>query len=132
LLLAVAIAVSIIHYLDNLAHYADYPEPTSGPAPSATVIGLSWFVFTAFAVLAFELFRRGRVAAGAAALAVYSLSGLVGLGHYTVPGASAMPWWRHAHIVADIACGVAVLAFAVWAVRRSRTEEATAVPRSSA
>ena len=117
-LLAVAIAVSVVHYADNFLNFDDFPEPTSGPAPSATVIGVSWFVFTAFGLGALVLFRRGQVAAAAGALAFYSLSGLVGLGHYTVPGAIAMPWWRHAHIAADIVCGIAVLAFAVWAVRR--------------
>jgi hypothetical protein len=47
-----------------------------------------------------------------------------------------MPWWRHAHIVADIACGFAVLAFAAWAVRRSRAaargEQPVAAPGSRA
>lgn len=114
----VAIAVSAVHYTDNVVNFEDYPEPTSGPAPSSTVIALSWFAFTAAGLAGLALFRRGRVAAAAAALAAYSVSGLIGVGHYTVPGASAMPWWRHAHVAADIACGVAVLAFAVWAVRR--------------
>ena len=35
-LLAVAIAVSVVHYADNVAKFADYPEPESGPAPSRT------------------------------------------------------------------------------------------------
>ncbi len=119
-LLAVAIAVSVVHYTDNVLNFEDYPQPTSGPAPSATVIAVAWFVFTAAALAAFALFRRGHLAAAAAALAVYSLSGLVGAGHYTVPGAGTMPWWRHTHIVADIVCGIAVLAFAVWTARQLR------------
>jgi hypothetical protein len=119
-LLAVAVLVSIVHYADNVANFADYPEPTSGPAPSQGVIAASWFLFTAFGAAGLFLFARRRVAPAAASLAVYSLSGLVGLGHYTVPGATDMPWWRQLHVGADIACGVAVLAFAVWAVRRDR------------
>ena len=47
-LLAVAVLVSIVHYVDNFANYADYPEPTSGPVPSRGLVGVSWFVFTAF------------------------------------------------------------------------------------
>lgn len=82
------------------------------------MIAVSWFVFTAAGVAALLLFRRGHVAAAAGALAFYSVSGLVGFGHYTVAGAFGMPWWRQAHIAADILCGIAVLAFAVWAVRR--------------
>lgn len=116
--LGVAFLVSIVHYADNFANYADYPQPTSGSAPSQDTVGISWFVFTAFGVAGLLLFLRGQVAAAAAGLALYSVSGLVGLGHYTVPGALDMPWWRQVHIVADIACGIAVFAFAVWVVWR--------------
>ena len=62
-------------------------------------------------------YRRGRIRTGAGLLAVYSLSGLVGLGHYSAPGMSELAWWRHVHIWVDIVCGVAVLAFAVWSAR---------------
>lgn len=119
-LLAVAVLVSIVHYVDNVANYADYPEPTSGPTPSRVLIGVSWFVFTAFGAAGLVLFMRRRIASAAACLAVYSISGLVGLGHYTVAGATDMPWWRQLHVVADIACGIAILAFAVWALYHHR------------
>jgi hypothetical protein len=116
-LLAVAVLVSVVHYVDNVANFSDYPDPESGPAPSRTVIGVSWFVFTAFGLAGYRAFRDGRVRAAALCLGVYSISGLVGLGHYTVPGAFDMPWWRQAHIAADIACGIVILVFAVRAVR---------------
>lgn len=119
-LLSVAVLVSIVHYSDNVANYADYPEPTSGPVPSPELIAVSWFVLTAFGAAGLLLLARGRVPAALACLAVYATSGLVGLGHYTVAGATDMPWWRQLHVVADIACGIAVMAFAVWALRRHR------------
>ncbi len=116
-LLIAAVAVSVVHYADNYLNYDDYPQPTSGPAPSRTLIGLAWFAFTAIGIAAYLAFRDRRERIGAALLAVYSGSGLVGIGHYTVD-MGGQPWWRHAHIVADIACGVALLAFAAWAARR--------------
>jgi len=64
--------------------------------------------------------RWGRVPelrSAAICLAVYSGSGLVGIGHYTVPGTSEFPWWRHAHVIADIVLGLAVLAIALRLVR---------------
>jgi len=125
-LLALAVLVSIVHYADNVANFSDFPEPTSGPAPSRAFIGVSWFVFTAFGAAGLLLFARARIAPAAACLAIYSISGLVGFGHYTVPGAFDMPWWRQLHIVADIACGIAIFAFAVWAVRRHRAQAAAA------
>ena len=118
-LLALAILVSIVHYADNYANYADYPQPTSGPAPSQATVGLSWFVFTAFGLAGLALYSHGTPGAAAICLGVYSISGLIGIGHYTVPGATDMPWWRQGHVVADILCGIAMFAFAIWAARRA-------------
>ena len=116
-LLAVAVTVSVVHYVDNVLNYDDYPQPTSGTGPSRTLIAISWFGFTTFALGAYLLFLRGRVLPAAICLAIYAGSGLVGLGHYTVDGATEMVWWRQAHVIADILCGIAVLAFAVWLAR---------------
>ena len=119
-LMGVAVGVSVVHYVDNTVNYADYPQAESGTtlaavSPSQTVVAAGWFIFTAFGVLGVWLFIRGRVAAAAVAIAVYSGSGLVGFAHYAVPGATGMVWWRQAHVVADIICGVLLFAFALWA-----------------
>lgn len=118
-LLGLAFVVSVVHYADNYFNYADYPQPGPDdlPAPSDTVIGAAWFVFTASGLLGLWWWFRGRIVPAAFALVGYSVSGLVGIGHYTVPGATDMPWWRQAHVALDIACGIAIVAFAVWAVR---------------
>jgi hypothetical protein len=71
-------------------------------------------------VAGYVLYRRGETRRGSALLAVYSISGLIGLGHYSAPGMSHLAWWRHVHIWVDILCGVAVLTFAVWSVRETR------------
>jgi hypothetical protein len=119
-LLTVAILVSIVHYVDNTVNYADYPQPTSGPAPARARVGASGVVFTAFGIAGYVLLTRARATAAALCLAVYSGSGLVGFGHYTVRGATDMVWWRQAHIVADILCGIAMIVFAFWLVRYAR------------
>jgi hypothetical protein len=117
-LLGVAFVVSVVHYVDNYVNYDDYPQPGPDdlPAPSATLIALAWFVFTASGALGVWLWLRGRTVPAALALTGYAVSGLIGIGHYLVPGATDMPWWRQAHVVVDIGCGVAVFGFAVWAV----------------
>ena len=129
-LLGVAFVVSVVHYTDNYVNYDDYPQPGPDdlPAPSATVIGAAWFVFTGLGILGLWLWFRGRITAAAVALTGYSVSGLIGLGHYTVPGATDMVWWRQTHVVVDIGCGVAILGFALWAalrLPRSAPDEAT-------
>ena len=128
-LLTVAFAVSVVHYTDNYVNYADYPQPTSGPSPSRGLVGASWFLFTAFGVAGLVSYLRGNAVAAAACLAVYSASGLVGLGHYTVDGATDMPWWRQAHVIADIVCGILVFAFAWRTWRATTTRPRAAAPR---
>jgi hypothetical protein len=124
-LMTVAFAVSVVHYIDNTVNYADYPQSEPGsvlPKPSQTVIGSAWFVFTAFGALGLWWFVRGRITAAAVAIAVYSGSGLVGFGHYSVPGATDMVWWRQVHVVADIICGLLLFGFALWSVFALREE----------
>ncbi len=124
-LLSVAFAVSVVHYIDNTVNYADYPQAEPGsalPNPSQALVGAGWFIFTAFGVLGLWLFVRGRVMAAAIAIAVYSGSGLVGFGHYAVPGATDMVWWRQTHVIADIICGLLLFAFALWSAVALREE----------
>ena len=127
-LMAVAFAVSVVHYIDNTVNYADYPqlEPGSSlPNPSVQVVAGAWFFFTAFGALGLWWFARGRIAAAAVAIAVYSGSGLVGFGHYAVPGATDMVWWRQTHVVADIICGLLLFAFALWSAIALRERPTT-------
>ena len=121
-LLAVTLLVSVVHYLDNYLNYDAYPQPSTDsslPAPSAETVGLAWFVFTAFGALGLVLWFRRHITSAAIALTAYSVSGLIGIGHYLVPGATDMVWWRQAHVLADILCGVLVLGFALWSARYS-------------
>ncbi len=133
LLVGVAVAVSVVHYVDNTVNFADYPQAEPGsalPNPPAWLIGSAWFMFTAFGAAGVWLFARGRTRAAAVAIAGYSGSGLVGVAHYLVPGATSMVWWRQVHVVADIICGVLLFAFALWAAVARRDDQALAsVPR---
>jgi len=129
-MLGVAVVVSVVHYVDNYVNYDDYPSAEPGTwlssvEPSATLVAVGWFVFTAAGVLGVWLLTREHIAAAAVAIAVYSGSGLVGFAHYAVPGALDMPWWRHAHVVADIVCGLALFAFALWMAVRLRPSPAS-------
>ena len=116
-ILVVAVVVSVFHYTDNYVNYDDYPQSSTVPNPSAGLVLGAWFVFTAAGLAGYVLFRRGPSDLALVLLAVYSGSGLVGIGHYLVPGATSMPWWRQLHVCLDIACGIAILTFAIWAVR---------------
>ncbi|MDN5745432.1 MAG: hypothetical protein L0H31_09960 [Nocardioidaceae bacterium] len=121
-LLAIAVLVSVVHYLDNYLNYDDYPQPdadSSLPAPSAAVVGIAWFAFTAVGGVGLLLWFRRHITSAAIVLTGYSISGLIGIGHYVVPGATDMVWWRQTHVILDIVCGAAILGFALWAARNS-------------
>lgn len=117
-LLATALAVSVVHYVDNVVNYDAFPQFENGPTIGKGLVAFGWFFFTAFGVAAWLLYRSGRVRQGAIALAAYSGSGLVGIGHYLAPGMTDAVWWRQTHVIADILLGFAVLAFALRSVSR--------------
>jgi len=128
-LLTLAVAVSVVHYTDNVVNYADYPQAEDGSVGALvtrSVVLVSWFVFTAFGIAGLWLFVRGRIVPAAVCLTAYSVSGLIGIGHYTVDGATDMVWWRQTHVVADIVCGVLIAAYAVWLVAASPRQPAAA------
>ncbi len=126
---ALAVVVSIVHYTDNYVNYQDYPQSETAPNPSAALILAAWFAFTAAGLTGYLLFRRRPSDLALVLLAAYSGSGLVGIGHYLVPGATAMPWWRQAHVCLDIACGIAIFSFAMWTLRARRRSDASPAPR---
>jgi len=126
--MVVAVASSAVHYTDNAINWAEYPHPEPGssvPDPSDWVIGASWFAFTAAGILGLWWFSRGRVMAAAVAIAVYSGSGLVSIGHYLAPGATGMPAWRQTLIGVDIVLGAVLFVFACWAVVTLRPSPAS-------
>jgi hypothetical protein len=114
---AFAVVVSIVHYTDNYVNYQDYPQPRKAPNPSAGLVLGGWFSFTAAGLAGYLLFRRGPSDLALVLLVAYSGSGLIGIGHFLVPGGTSMPWWRQLHVSFDIASGIAMFSFAVWAAR---------------
>jgi hypothetical protein len=114
---AFAVVVSLVHYTDNWVNYHDYPQPkTLADAPEVLVPAF-WVAFTAAGLAGYLLFRREPSTLALVLLAIYSGSGLIGIGHYTVDGATSMPWWRQAHVCFDIASGIAMFTFVMWAAR---------------
>ena len=130
-ILAVAVVVSIVHYTDNYLNYSDYPEPRRAPNPSQSLVLWAWFAFTAAGLAGYLLFRGAPSTLALVLLAAYSGSGLVGIGHYLVPEATSMPWWRQAHVGLDIASGVAMFSFVMWAARARRQGPVSLTPHAS-
>jgi len=122
-LLTLGIAESFVHYLDNTLRYRDY----TGPNPPAVtswiaqwMIPVSWFVFTAVGLLAYRRFRQGRLSEAAGYLAIYSVSGLISIGHYVGISINDLSVFQNTFVFLDIALGIAVLSFAIWTARYAR------------
>ena len=117
IVLAAAVVESLVHYADNTLRYDDYVS--DHPTFPATiierwVIPVSWVAFTVVAVLAYQAFRDGRRRPAAALLAVYSVSGLISLGHFVDISPSHLSLFQNVFVFGDIALGVVVLAIAAW------------------
>jgi hypothetical protein len=126
ILLALAIPLSVIHYTDNYLAFDLYPAAKIfGIELGPDTIWVSWIIFTAAGLAGYWLYARGRIAAAGAALAFYSISGLISIGHYLAPGMSKLEWWRHASVWVDITLGAAVFAFAIWSAQAGRRRLAT-------
>ncbi len=123
--LLTAFLLSIVHYVDNTVRFDDYtPDPGLITRP---VIPLSWVVFTAFGVWGYLRLRAGDRSRAAIGLAIYSVSGLIGVGHYTTVSPSDFDWFQNLFVVLDTLAGASVLAVAAVLAWRSpvRTAEAT-------
>jgi hypothetical protein len=120
-LLAVAIPLSLVHYTDNAVNYDVYPKGSVGPVDiTQTVVWVSWLVFAAAGIAGYLLYRAGTTIPGLVLIAVFSGSGLISLGHYSVPGMSKVEAWRHVFIWVDILWGAAIFGFTLWAVQANR------------
>ncbi len=118
--LAIAFVVSVFHYTDNYVNFADYAAPDEDswiPWPGKPLVILGWIGFTASGVAGLVLYLKGRLLPAAFGLAGYSVSGLIGVGHYLAPDATDMVWWRQGHIALDFTSGVLVAACAIWIAR---------------
>lgn len=114
--LVAGVAESLVHYTDNTLRYDDYVS--DHPTFPATiierwVIPVSWVLFTVVAVAAYRAYRDRRFPRAAALLAVYSVSGLVSLGHFVDISPSHLSLFQNVFVFGDVALGVVILTIAV-------------------
>ena len=122
-----AAVLSLVHYTDNYVNFDLYPQEGAFLEISRDLVWISWLIFVAGAVAAWFAWRRGRVEAACMGLALFSVSGLISLGHYTAEGMSRLAAWRHVFIWVDILLGAAILAFALRAALQRRSSTTTGI-----
>lgn len=109
-----AVALSAVHYYDNTVRFEDY---TGGNASDGfitrPVIPISLVLFTTAGVAGYRALKAGHRRLAGTGLAVYSVSGLIGLGHYTTVSPSEFSAFQNTFIALDFLAGLAVLFLAV-------------------
>jgi hypothetical protein len=125
-ILAFSIVSTGLHYTHNFVAIEDYPG--AGPITSTmtqVAIVVAWPLLTAVGLVGYRLYANGRRHAGRICLAIYSLTGLVTIGHFA-SGVPDIPPLFFATIFTDFIAGAAVLGFTVWSARSDARPAAAA------
>lgn len=113
-ILAASVVSTALHYTHNYLYVEHYPQ--SDLASNATTqlgILIVWPLLTGVGVLGYWLYGRRSYAFAHRCLALYSLLGIITLGHF-VDGSPHIPAFWYTTIFTDALAGFAVLAFAAW------------------
>ena len=108
----VALLLSVVHYIDNTIRFGDDTGGKDGFITRPR-IPISWVLFTIAGVAGYRLLKQGNRGLGASLLAVYSVSGLIGIGHFTTVSPSDFSAFQNTFIALDFLAGLAVFVMAV-------------------
>jgi hypothetical protein len=114
-LVALNVATTILHYVDNIMFFHEYPEP---PWLTPGLVDAFWFLMTPLALVGLWLARRDRRNLSSIALLTYAGMSLLVLGHYRFAPFHAIGWRIHAFIWFETAAALALVAWLLAAWRR--------------
>ena len=127
-----ALLLSVVHYIDNTVRFDDYTGGRKGFVTQA-MIPVSWVLFTAAGVAGYRCLKHGNRGLGGALLGAYSVSGLIGIFHYTTVSPGDFDWFQNTFIGPDFLAGLAVFVVAVRIVTgRAVSRPPTTTGRSPA
>jgi uncharacterized membrane protein len=122
-----ALLLSVVHYIDNTVRYDDYSGGKDSLITQA-MIPLSWVLFTVAGVAGYRFLTQGKRSLGGSLLGLYSVSGLIGVLHYTTVSAGDFSGFQNTFIGLDFLAGLAVF---IVAVRIATTRAVSPPPTSS-
>ena len=123
-----ALLLSVVHYIDNTVRFDEYTGGKKGFVTQA-MVPISWVLFTAAGIAGYRALVRGNRGLGASLLGAYSVSGLIGILHYTTVSPGDFSGFQNTFIGLDFLAGLAVF---VMAVRLAVTRPPTTTDRSPA
>ena len=107
-----ALLLSVVHYIDNTVHFDDYTGGKKGFI-TQPMIPISWVLFTIAGIAGYRALTQGNRRLGSALLAAYSVSGLIGILHYTTVSPGDFNAFQNTFIALDFLAGLAVFVMAV-------------------
>ena len=113
--LVTAVLLSGVHYYDNTVRFEDYTggKTTASGFITRPVIPISLVLFTIAGVVGYRALKAGNRRLAGWGLAIYSVSGLVGVGHFTTVSPSDFSGFQNTFIALDFLAGLAVFVLAV-------------------
>jgi len=127
-ILAASILSTAIHYTHNFIEVHRYPGPHGAfDTITRVLIVVTWPLLTGIGLMSYRRYAEGRRGEARVGLAIYSMTGIVTLGHF-IFGSPRIPAFFYATLFTDALTGLAVLAFALRYARPSAmpVERATA------
>jgi hypothetical protein len=116
-ILAAGILSTAVHYTHNFIAVSRYPGPGGNFYTVVRVaIVIAWPLLTAIGLLGYRRYRERRYGEARVCLVVYSLTGLVTMGHFAY-GNPHIPAFFYATLFTDTLTGLAVLGFVLWSAR---------------
>ncbi|MEV4057310.1 hypothetical protein AB0J55_39405 [Amycolatopsis sp. NPDC049688] len=114
-ILGFSLLSTTLHYAHNAIRVTDYPQLPGVPATAAGIaVAVVWVLLTTAGWLGYRAYAQGRYPRALVFLLVYSLTGIVTLGHF-LAGVPQIPAFWFATIFTDAVAGLALWAFLTWA-----------------
>jgi hypothetical protein len=112
-ILAAGILSTAIHYTHNFVAVNRYPGPKDLDTATRVAIVVAWPLLTFIGLTGYRRYRERRYREAHVCLAMYSITGIVTLGHFLY-GNPRVPAFFHATLFTDAITGFAMLAFVLW------------------
>lgn len=110
-LLVICVVTSILHYVDNIVFFDQYPEPTWF---NPSLVDLLWFVMTPIGIAGYLLWQRGRRSLALGLLYLYVVMGQLTLGHYFYAPIWDLTWKMNGLILLESITALIFGAYLLW------------------
>lgn len=110
-MLVVCIVTSILHYVDNVLFFDQYPEPTWF---NPSLVDILWFVMTPLGITGYIFWQQRRRSLAFGLLYLYVVMGQLTLGHYFYAPIWELTWKMNGLILLESLTALIFGAYLVW------------------